>query len=242
MNSPALLMDPSLAVSRCPAPPRASKRLFDLAVAIPALALLLPLLGMVALLVAVKLGTPVLFRQVRPGLHGRPFTILKFRTMTDARDTDGRLLPDAERLTRFGRFLRSTSLDELPELLNVVRGDMSLVGPRPLLTEYLPLYSAEQARRHDVLPGLTGWAQVNGRNAASWPRKFALDVWYVDHQSLFLDLRILARTIGTVLKREGINQPGRATADKFRGNGESSVASQRSQPDDAVTISQKSAA
>jgi lipopolysaccharide/colanic/teichoic acid biosynthesis glycosyltransferase len=183
--------------------------------------MLAPLLGLLAVTVAAKLGTPVVFRQQRPGLNGRPFTILKFRTMTDARDAADRLLPDAHRLTSFGKFLRSTSLDELPELVNVLRGEMSLVGPRPLLMEYLPLYSAEQRRRHDVLPGITGWAQINGRNAASWPRKFELDTWYVDHQSLWLDLKILALTVWKVLKRDGINQPGRATADKFCGSEDS---------------------
>ena len=197
-----------------------AKRLFDLAAAASALVIFAPLLVLLALLVAAKLGTPILFKQQRPGLLGRPFTIRKFRTMTDARDAAGRLLPDAERLTPFGKFLRSTSLDELPELLNVLRGEMSLVGPRPLLMDYLPLYSAAQMRRHDVLPGITGWAQINGRNAASWPRKFALDLWYVDHQSLWLDLKIIALTVWTVLRRDGINQPGRATADRFRGSEE----------------------
>ncbi len=201
-----------------------AKRLFDVMLTASALVLLSPLLAVVALLVRVKLGAPILFKQPRPGWHGRPFTIRKFRTMTDARDAAGRLLPDAERLTRFGKFLRSTSLDELPELLNVLRGEMSLVGPRPLLMEYLPLYSAEQRRRHDVLPGITGWAQINGRNAANWPRKFALDLWYVDHQSLWLDLKIIALTFWTVLKREGISQPGRATADRFRGGDECETA------------------
>jgi lipopolysaccharide/colanic/teichoic acid biosynthesis glycosyltransferase len=174
----------------------------------------------VALVVRVKLGAPVIFRQQRPGLHGRPFVICKFRTMTDKRKASGRLLPDAERLTRFGRFLRSTSLDELPELWNVLKGEMSLVGPRPLLMEYLPLYNAEQRRRHDALPGITGWAQVNGRNAATWPQKFAADVWYVNNQSLWLDLKIIALTFVTVLRREGINQPVRATGDRFRGGEE----------------------
>ena len=197
-----------------------AKRLFDLSLAVSALVLLAPLLAVLALLVRIKLGTPVLFKQQRPGWHGRPFTICKFRTMTGARDAAGRLLPDAERLTRFGKLLRSTSLDELPELLNVLRGEMSLVGPRPLLMEYLPLYSPEQMRRHDVPPGITGWAQINGRNAASWPRKFALDLWYVDRQSLWLDVKIIALTFWTVLRREGISQPGRATADRFRGGEE----------------------
>lgn len=194
------------------------KRVFDWAIAGPALLLLLPLLLVIALTVAFRLGTPVIFRQQRPGLNGRSFTIYKFRTMTSERDSRGELLPDAERLTPFGKFLRSTSLDELPELLNVLKGEMSLVGPRPLLVEYLPLYSDEQMRRHEVLPGITGWAQVNGRNAASWPRKFELDLWYVKNQSLWLDLWILMLTIRTVFKREGINQPGRATSAPFRGN------------------------
>ncbi|HEV7868778.1 MAG TPA: sugar transferase, partial [Chthoniobacteraceae bacterium] len=207
----------------------AVKRSFDLILSTAALVFLAPLLALIAVLVGLKLGTPVVFRQQRPGLHGAPFTIYKFRTMTGARDATGRLLPDAERLTRFGKFLRSTSLDELPELINVLRGEMSLVGPRPLLMEYLPLYSPEQKRRHDLLPGITGWAQINGRNAASWPRKFALDVWYVDHQSLWLDVKILAMTVWKVLRRDGINQPGRATADRFVGETEveCSVAKER---------------
>ena len=165
-----------------------------------------------------RIGAPVFFRQQRPGLHGQPFQMVKFRTMTDARGPDGALLPDAERLTPFGRFLRSASLDELPELWNVLRGDMSLVGPRPLLMEYLPLYTPEQARRHAVRPGITGWAQVNGRNALSWEEKFALDVWYVDHQSLALDIRILWLTARKVLAREGISAAGEATMGKFTGN------------------------
>jgi lipopolysaccharide/colanic/teichoic acid biosynthesis glycosyltransferase len=193
------------------------KRLFDLAVAAPAMVLLAPVFGLLALLVRVRLGAPVFFRQQRPGLAGRPFTILKFRTMTDARDLEGNLLPDAQRLPAFGRFLRSTSLDELPELWNVLRGDMSLVGPRPLLMQYLDRYTPEQARRHEVRPGITGWAQVNGRNALSWEQKFALDVWYVEHVSLALDLRIIGATIGKIIKREGISQPGQATMEEFQG-------------------------
>jgi lipopolysaccharide/colanic/teichoic acid biosynthesis glycosyltransferase len=165
-----------------------------------------------------KLGSPALFRQVRPGLHGRPFMMVKFRTMTDERGADGELLPDAQRLTAFGRFLRASSLDELPELWNVLRGEMSLVGPRPLLMEYLPLYSPEQARRHEVRPGITGWAQVNGRNAVSWDERFKLDVWYVDHRSLWLDLRILWLTVRKVLVREGISAQGEATMSRFTGN------------------------
>jgi sugar transferase EpsL len=197
---------------------RAGKRIFDMLVASLVLLLFSPLLLVVALLVRWKLGSPVIFKQERPGLHGRTFTICKFRTMTDARDASGRRLPDAQRLTRFGKWLRSTSLDELPELWNILKGDMSLVGPRPLLTVYLPRYSPEQMRRHDVLPGVTGWAQVNGRNAATWPEKFQNDVWYVDHQSFWLDLKIIWLTFWTVLKREGINQPGFATAEHFWGN------------------------
>jgi lipopolysaccharide/colanic/teichoic acid biosynthesis glycosyltransferase len=194
------------------------KRLFDFTAALLGLIVLaLPLLVLMAL-IRRKLGSPVLFRQTRPGLHGQPFEMVKFRTMTDARGPDGALLPDAERLTPFGRFLRSTSLDELPELWNVLKGDMSLVGPRPLLMEYLPLYSPEQARRHVVRPGVTGWAQVNGRNAISWEEKFALDTWYVDHQSLQLDIRILWLTVKKVLVREGISAAGEATMGKFTGS------------------------
>lgn len=196
------------------------KRAFDLAVSFTALALLWPLLLALALLVRVKLGAPVLFRQQRPGLHGQPFTLLKFRTMSDARDSQGELLPDAQRLTPFGQFLRSASLDELPELLNVLRGDMSLVGPRPLLMRYLDRYTPQQMRRHDVRPGITGWAQVNGRNALTWEQKFALDVWYVEHRSFWLDLRILAMTVRNVLRREGISQPGQATMEEFFGSSE----------------------
>src|SRR5262245_51367085 len=173
----------------------AVKRSFDVRAAGAALVILLPLLVPLALAVRVALGTPVLFRQVRPGRHGRPFTLLKFRTMRDARDAGGRPLEDRERLTRFGRWLRASSLDELPELLNVLRGDMGLAGPRPLLMEYLPLYDETQRRRHEVRPGITGWAQVRGRNALSWPEKFEFDVWYVDNRSLALDARILAMTV-----------------------------------------------
>jgi lipopolysaccharide/colanic/teichoic acid biosynthesis glycosyltransferase len=194
------------------------KRFFDVVVATLALTVFsLPLIFLVAL-VRIKLGSPVFFRQVRPGRGGKPFQMVKFRTMTDARDKNGVLLHDAERLTSFGRFLRSTSLDELPELWNVLKGDMSLVGPRPLLMEYLPLYSQEQARRHEVRPGITGWAQVNGRNAISWDDRFKLDVWYVDHRTLSLDLRIIWRTVRKVLIREGISAAGEATMSKFTGN------------------------
>lgn len=196
----------------------ALKRLFDLVIASFALLLLSPALLLVAWLVHRRLGSPVLFRQVRPGLGGKPFEMVKFRTMRDAFDTGGNALPDAVRLTPFGRFLRSTSLDELPELWNVIKGDMSLVGPRPLLMEYLPLYSKEQARRHEVRPGITGWAQVNGRNAVSWSEKFALDIWYVDNRSLFLDIRILLLTIKKVVVRDGIVAEGQATASKFTGD------------------------
>ena len=193
------------------------KRAFDFLVSLAALLLLWPVLLVLAVLVRVKLGRPVLFRQQRPGLHGRPFTMLKFRTMTDARDTEGNLLPDGERLSSFGRSLRSTSLDELPELINVLAGDMSLVGPRPLLMRYLDRYTPEQMRRHEVRPGITGWAQVNGRNAITWEQKFALDIWYVEHQSLRLDLRILWLTVRNVLRREGISQAGEATMEEFFG-------------------------
>lgn len=186
---------------------------FLLALAFAAL-LAIPLLG-IALLVRMKLGSPVLFRQERPGLNERPFRMVKFRTMTDARAGDGTLLPDAERLTRFGRFLRATSIDELPELWNVLKGDMSFVGPRPLLMQYLPLYSIEQRRRHEVRPGITGWAQVNGRNAISWPEKFALDIWYVNNHSLLLDMRILLMTAAKTVRREGISAAGEATMPPF---------------------------
>jgi lipopolysaccharide/colanic/teichoic acid biosynthesis glycosyltransferase len=196
------------------------KRGFDLLVVLLTAPFWLPLLALLALLIALRLGRPVFFVQARPGQGGKSFALLKFRTMTDARGDDDQLLPDAERLTPFGRFLRSTSLDELPELINVLKGEMSLVGPRPLLPEYLPLYSPEQARRHEVLPGITGWAQVNGRNAVDWPERFALDVWYVDHHTLWLDLKIILLTIRTVLKREGITANGEATMSNFRGNGD----------------------
>lgn len=193
------------------------KRLFDLLAAVAALLLLALPLAVLTWVVRRKLGSPAFFRQVRPGLHGRPFEMVKFRTMTDERGPDGQLLPDAVRLMSFGRFLRATSLDELPELWNVLNGDMSLVGPRPLLMEYLPLYSSEQVRRQEVRPGITGWAQVNGRNALSWEEKFRLDVWYVDHRSLWLDVKILWLTVLKVLVREGISAPGDATMPVFKG-------------------------
>jgi sugar transferase EpsL len=196
------------------------KRAFDLAFALLVLIVLSPLIAFVAVLVRCELGPPVLFCQERPGLHGRPFMLLKFRTMTDARDAQGNLLPDADRLTPFGRFLRSTSIDELPELFNVIKGDMSLVGPRPLLMRYLDRYTPEQMRRHEVKPGMTGWAQVNGRNAISWERRLALDVWYVDHWSLWLDFKIVVLTLWKTLTREGINQPGCATMEEFQGSSE----------------------
>ena len=194
------------------------KRLIDIIVAAAALLLLSPVLLVLAVLIRLRLGSPVLFRQQRPGRHGRPFMMLKFRSMTDERDSTGELRPDAERLTPFGRWLRATSLDELPELINVLRGDMSLVGPRPLLMEYLPLYNDRQRRRHEVRPGVTGWAQVNGRNAISWPEKFELDVWYVEHRSLWLDIRILWLTVMAVLRRSGIEHQGEATMPRFTGN------------------------
>ncbi len=194
------------------------KRMLDLTGSAAGLLLLAPVILCTAVLVRRRLGSPVLFAQVRPGRHGEPFRMYKFRTMTDARDAQGRLLPDSERLTPFGRWLRSSSLDELPELLNVLKGDMSLVGPRPLLMEYLPLYSPEQARRHEVKPGITGWAQINGRNAISWEDKFALDVWYVDNRSLWLDIRILALTVWKVVRREGISAAGEATMPRFTGS------------------------
>ena len=194
------------------------KRLFDITAALVALLLLaLPLLAL-TWLVRRKLGRPAFFRQVRPGMHGQPFEMVKFRTMTDARGADGALLPDADRLTPFGRFLRASSLDELPELWNVLKGEMSLVGPRPLLMEYLPLYTPQQYRRHEVRPGVTGWAQVNGRNAISWEEKFALDVWYVENQSFWLDVKILFLTVKKVLVKDGISASGEATMTKFTGS------------------------
>jgi sugar transferase EpsL len=197
---------------------RFPKRLFDLLATILGLVLFLPLMLILSVLVWIFLGTPVLFRQPRPGYKGRPFITYKFRTMTNRTGPDGKLLPDSERLTPFGRFLRSTSLDDLPQLYNVLRGEMSLVGPRPLLMQYLARYTPEQMRRHDVLPGMTGWAQINGRNALDWDEKFRLDVWYVDHWSFWLDIRILFRTIGKVFRREGISQPGHVTAEEFKGS------------------------
>lgn len=194
------------------------KRLFDLLAALFILAMLSPLILLVALFARLALGSPVLFKQRRPGLHGKPFYFYKFRTMTDDRDNAGNLLSDELRLTVFGRVLRRCSLDEMPQFINVVKGDMSLVGPRPLLMEYLPLYAPEQARRHAVRPGITGWAQVNGRNAVSWEDRFKLDVWYVDHQSFWLDLKILWLTVIKVLRSEGISKEGWATMPKFTGS------------------------
>lgn len=198
--------------------PAGGKRIMDFLVSLFTLILLLPLLLILAVLIRIAFGPPVLFRQRRPGLRGHPFTLYKLRTMTDTRALNGHLLPDAERLTAFGRFLRSTSLDELPELWNVLRGDMSLVGPRPLLMQYLDRYTPEQTRRHEMRPGITGWAQVNGRNALTWEQKFALDVWYIDHVSLWLDLKIIALTFWKTVKREDISQPGQATAEEFMGS------------------------
>ncbi|MCC2528295.1 sugar transferase [Bacillus halotolerans] len=196
------------------------KRLFDLTAAI----FLLCCTGVIILftiaVVRLKIGSPVFFKQVRPGLHGKPFTLYKFRTMTDERDSEGNLLPDAVRLTKTGRLIRKLSIDELPQLLNVLKGDLSLVGPRPLLMDYLPLYTKQQARRHEVKPGITGWAQVNGRNAISWEKKFELDVWYVDNRSLLLDLKILCLTVRKVLVSEGIQQTNHVTAERFTGSGD----------------------
>jgi sugar transferase EpsL len=193
------------------------KRLFDIIMSLVALILVAPTMLMVAILIRIKLGSPVLFRHERPGLYGKPFVLFKFRTMTDDRDIYGHLLPDADRLPPFGKLLRSTSLDELPELFNVLMGDMSIVGPRPLIRRYLSRYTPEQARRHNVLPGITGWAQVNGRNAISWEQRFALDVWYVDHHSILLDIRIILMTVLKVMKREGITGEGCATMSEFMG-------------------------
>lgn len=194
------------------------KRLFDFLVALCALFTLLPIIIVVAVLIRFKLGSPILFTQDRPGLNGKVFKMMKFRSMLDGKDKQGNLLPDDERMTKFGAFLRSTSLDELPGLFNVLKGDMSLVGPRPLLVQYLPLYSAEQARRHNVRPGITGWAQVNGRNAISWDQKFKLDVWYVDNQSFLLDFKILLLTVKKVFVREGISADGHVTIEPFKGS------------------------
>ena len=196
------------------------KRPLDVALALIGLLALSPVLALIAAAIYLTMGRPILFTHVRAGKDGKPFKLLKFRSMTNQRDASGNLLPDAERLTRLGSFLRRSSLDELPELLNVLRGEMSLVGPRPLLMQYLPLYTAEQMRRHTVRPGITGWAQINGRNAISWEKKFEHDVWYVDHQSLWLDLKILFLTVWQVLRRDGISQPGHVTADFFRGSPE----------------------
>jgi lipopolysaccharide/colanic/teichoic acid biosynthesis glycosyltransferase len=195
-----------------------SKRIFDLLLTSIILILISPLLLILGLVVWIKNGKPVIFKQSRPGYRSKPFWILKFRTMTDKKDQSGKLLPDEQRLTAFGCFLRGSSLDELPELFNVLRGEMSLVGPRPLLMQYLERYSPEQARRHEVLPGVTGWAQVNGRNELNWENKFRLDVWYVDHWSFWLDIKILWMTLSKVVNREGISQPGHATAEEFMGN------------------------
>jgi sugar transferase EpsL len=194
-----------------------AKRAFDLVLTIPGLLVISPLLGLLALVIRWRLGPPVLFAQIRPGLRGEAFRLYKFRTMNDVRGPDGRLLPDEKRLNGLGRFLRSFSLDELPELINVLRGEMSLVGPRPLLMAYLERYTPEQARRHEVLPGMTGWAQVNGRNAINWEQRFALDLWYVEHWSLVLDVRILGTTLLKTVRREGISPAGQATSDEFMG-------------------------
>lgn len=195
-----------------------TKRLFDIIVALSLLALVWPVMLMVWVLIVATMGSPALFRQTRPGFGGKPFVMYKFRTMNERRDDKGELAPDHERLTPVGKLIRRLSLDELPQLFNVLKGDMSIVGPRPLLMEYLPLYSPEQARRHDTPPGITGWAQIHGRNDQTWADRFRLDVWYVDNQSLALDLTILWRTVGKALSGEGVNQEGSATRDKFRGN------------------------
>jgi lipopolysaccharide/colanic/teichoic acid biosynthesis glycosyltransferase len=195
-----------------------SKRILDLLITIPALILLSPIFLLLSMMVAWQLGFPILFKQKRPGYQGNIFTIYKFRTMRELTDSQGNLLRDEKRLTKFGTFLRKTSLDELPELFNVLKGEMSIVGPRPLLIAYLPLYDQFQIRRHNVLPGITGWAQINGRNALTWQKKFELDVWYVDHWSLWLDVKIIVISVIKVLRREGISQPGQATAEPFKGN------------------------
>jgi len=194
------------------------KRIFDIVLAISMLILLSPLLLVLMVLVRAKLGSPIFFIQPRPGLHGKVFNLVKFRSMTDARDADGQHRPDSDRLTTFGRWLRATSLDELPELWNILRGEMSFVGPRPLLVAYLDRYSPEQARRHEVRPGITGWAQINGRNATTWEERFAHDIWYVDHHSLGLDLKIIAMTVGKVVRREGVSPEGADTMPEFKGD------------------------
>jgi sugar transferase EpsL len=194
-----------------------SKRIFDFILATTGILVLSPLFLLIAVAIWLQYGTPVIFRQKRPGYQGKPFFIYKFRTMTEERDLQNHILPDDLRITRLGRFLRISSLDELPELINVIRGEMSMVGPRPLLMQYLDRYTPDQARRHEVVPGITGWAQINGRNALSWEEKFNLDIWYVDHWSFFLDIKILFLSIIKVLRREGINQPGQATAEEFMG-------------------------
>jgi len=209
------------------------KRTLDMAIAGSLLVATFPLMIVIGMLIYLRMGRPILFRQMRPGFHGRPFMLLKLRTMNDARTADGQLLPDARRLTRLGRLLRRTSLDELPQLLNVLAGSMSLVGPRPLLMRYLPRYSTEQARRHNVKPGITGWAQINGRNALSWDEKFALDVWYVDHESLGLYLRILACTFWKVFRPDGISHEGEATMPEFWGNRQSTDASN---PNESIRV------
>ena len=198
-----------------------SKRILDLVISILGVLILSPLMISLAIIVGVLFGMPIIFRQKRPGYHGKPFMVYKFRTMKNIFDENDHLLPDSQRMTRFGHFLRSTSLDELPELFNVIKGEMSIVGPRPLLMQYLERYSPEQARRHEVLPGITGWAQINGRNALTWEEKFKLDVWYVDHWSFGLDIKILFISVIKVLQREGISQPGQATAEEFMGTHDS---------------------
>jgi len=218
VNQAERIDDPQLRAAAPEGTHTIAKRAFDLIAASLLLVLALPLIAVIAALIRALLGVPVLFTQQRPGLGARPFTLYKFRSMTDARESDGQLLPDELRLTRLGKLLRKLSLDELPQLWNVVRGDMSLVGPRPLLMEYLPLYSLEQARRHEVRPGVTGWTQVNGRNALTWEEKFALDIWYVDNRSFRLDLRIVGLTLLALVRPSGINQPGSATTSKFTGS------------------------